>query len=43
LENMQGFYKFLKPFFDFMSFFVSYLNYAAVFAALSYSYKATKK
>jgi len=26
-----------------MSFFVSYLNYAAVFAALSYSYKATKK
>ena len=43
LENMQGFYKFLKPFFDFMSFFVSYLNYAAVFAALSYSYKITKK
>ena len=43
LENMQGFYKFLKPFFDFMSFFVSYLNYAAVFAALSYSYKVTKK
>jgi hypothetical protein len=43
LENMQGFYKFLKPFFDFMSFFVSYLNYTAVFAALSYSYKITKK
>ena len=43
LENMQGFYKFLKPFFDFMSFFVSYLNYAAVFAALSYSYKVTMK
>ena len=43
LQNMQEFYKFLKPFFDFISFFVSYLNYAAVFAALSYSYKATKK
>jgi hypothetical protein len=26
-----------------LSFFVSYLNYAAVFAALSYSYKATKE
>jgi hypothetical protein len=35
LQNSQDF--------DFMSFFVSYLNYAAVFAALSYSYKATKK
>jgi hypothetical protein len=43
LQNSQDFYKFLKPFFDFMSFFVSYLNYGAVFAALSYSYKATKK
>jgi hypothetical protein len=43
LQNLQDFYKFLKPFFDFTSFFVSYLNYAAVFAALSYSYKATKK
>ena len=43
LQNTQDFYKFLKPFFDFISFFVSYLNYAAVFAALSYSYKATKK
>ena len=43
LENSQEFYKFLKPFFDFVSFFVSYLNYAAVFAALSYSYKAIKK
>ena len=43
LQNLQDFYKFLKPFFDFMSFFVSYLNYAAVFAALSYSYKAIKK
>ena len=43
LQNLQDFYKFLKPFFDFISFFVSYLNYAAVFAALSYSYKATKK
>ena len=43
LENAQEFYKFLKPFFDFISFFVSYLNYAAVFAALSYSYKVTKK
>jgi hypothetical protein len=43
LENSQEFYKFLKPFFDFISFFVSYLNYAAVFAALSYSYKVTKK
>jgi hypothetical protein len=43
IQNLQDFYKFLKPFFDFMSFFVSYLNYAAVFAALSYSYKATKK
>ena len=43
LQNLQDFYKFSKPFFDFMSFFVSYLNYAAVFAALSYSYKATKK
>jgi hypothetical protein len=43
LQNLQDFYKFLKPFFDFMSFFVSYLNYAAVFAALSYSYKVTKK
>jgi hypothetical protein len=43
LQNLQDFYKFLKPFFDFMSFFVSYLNYAAVFAALSYSYKTTKK
>ena len=43
LQNSQDFYKFLKPFFDFMSFFVSYLNYAAIFAALSYSYKATKK
>jgi hypothetical protein len=26
-----------------LSFFVSYLNYAAVFAALSYSYKATRE
>ena len=43
LQNLQDFYKFLKPFFDFMSFFVSYLNYTAVFAAVSYSYKATKK
>jgi len=43
LENSQEFYKFLKPFFDFISFFVSYLNYATVFAALSYSYKVTKK
>ena len=43
LENSQEFYKFLKPFFDFISFFVSYLNYAAVFAALSYSYKVIKK
>ena len=43
LQNIQEFYKFFKPFFDFVSFFVSYLNYAAVFAALSYSYKATKK
>jgi hypothetical protein len=43
LENSKKFYKFLKPFFDFISFFVSYLNYAAVFAALSYSYKMTKK
>ena len=43
LENSQEFYKFLKPFFDFISFFVSYLNYAAVFAALSYSYRVTKK
>ena len=42
LENSQEFYKFLKPFFDFISFFVSYLNYATVFAALSYSYKVTK-
>jgi hypothetical protein len=43
LENAQEFYKFLKPFFDFVSFFVSYLNYAAVFAALSYSYKVIKR
>ena len=43
LENTQEFYKFLKPFFDFVSFFVSYLNYTAVFAALSYSYKVIKK
>ena len=43
LENLQEFYKFLKPFFDFISFFVSYLNYATVFAALSYSYKVIKR
>jgi hypothetical protein len=43
LENAQEFYKFLKPFFDFVSFFVSYLNYTAVFAALSYSYKVIKR
>ena len=43
LENSQEFYKFLKPFFDFVSFFVSYLNYATVFAALSYAYEVTKK
>ena len=43
LENSQEFYKFLKPFFDFISFFVSYLNYTAVFAALSYSYKVIKR
>ena len=43
LENSQEFYKFLKPFFDFVSFFVSYLNYAAVFAALSYAYEVNKK
>jgi hypothetical protein len=43
LQNSQEFYKFLKPFFDFVSFFVSYLNYATVFAALSYSYEITKK
>ena len=43
LENSQEFYKFLKPFFDFVSFFVSYLNYAVVFAALSYAYEVTKK
>ena len=43
LENSQEFYKFLKPFFDFVSFVVSYLNYAAVFAALSYAYEVTKK
>jgi hypothetical protein len=43
LENLQEFYKFLKPFFDFISFFVSYLNYTAIFAALSYSYKVIKR
>jgi hypothetical protein len=43
LENSQEIYKFLKPFFDFISFFVSYLNYTAVFAALSYSYKVIKR
>lgn len=43
LDNLQEFYKFLKPFFDFISFFVSYLNYATVFAALSYSYKVIKR
>mgnify|MGYP006166546895 CR=1 FL=1 len=39
VENSQEFYKFIKPFFDFISFFISYLNYTVVFAALSYSYK----
>jgi len=43
LENSKEIYKFLKPFFDFISFFVSYLNYTAVFAALSYSYKVIKR
>jgi hypothetical protein len=42
LQNSQEFFKFLKPFFDFVSFFISYLNYAVVFAALSYSYKEIK-
>ena len=42
LENSQEFFKFLKPFFDFVSFFISYLNYAVVFAALSYSYREIK-
>ena len=39
IENSKEFYKFIKPFFDFCSFFISYLNYTMVFAALSYSYK----
>jgi hypothetical protein len=43
LENSQDFYKFAKPFFDFISFFISYLNYTVVFAALSYSYIKFKK
>ncbi len=42
LENSKEFYKFAKPLFDFISFFISYLNYAVVFAALSYSYKEIK-
>ena len=39
IENAQEFYKFIKPFLDFISFFISYLNYTVVFAALSYSFE----
>ena len=39
IQNSQEFYKFIKPFLDFISFFISYLNYTVVFAALSYSFE----
>lgn len=37
-ENNKIFY-ILKPFFDFISFYISYFNYLIIFAIISYSYK----
>ena len=37
-SNAQ-FFTFIKPLFDFVSFYISYFNYLIIFAAISYSYK----
>jgi hypothetical protein len=40
-SNAQ-FFTFIKPLFDFVSFYISYFNYLIIFAAISYSYKIAK-
>lgn len=42
LNSNSQFYVFVKPIFDLISFYISYLNYLVVFAAISYAYKKTK-
>jgi len=39
LSNHSDFFKILKPLFDFISFYISYINYLIFFAGLSYLYK----
>jgi len=39
LKNNSGFYLLIKPIFDFISFYISYLNYVVIFAAISFAYK----
>ncbi len=41
LNNNSQFYLIVKPMFDFISFYISYLNYLVIFAAISYAYKKT--
>lgn len=42
LNSNSQIYVFVKPIFDLISFYISYLNYLVVFAAISYAYKKTK-
>ena len=39
LNSNSQFYLVIKPMFDFISFYISYLNYLVIFAAISYVYK----
>jgi len=40
LSNHNDLFKILKPLFDFISFYISYINYLVFFAGLSYLYKS---
>lgn len=42
LNSYSQIYVFVKPIFDFISFYISYLNYLVIFAAISFAYKKTK-
>ncbi len=42
LNSNSQIYVYVKPIFDLISFYISYLNYLVVFAAISYAYKKTK-
>ena len=41
LNSNSQLYLVIKPMFDFISFYISYLNYLVIFAAISYVYKKT--